>query len=126
MRPRRFARPLQDGFAVANFPQSRLVKSHAHQQAHCDPGKSRTKNKRLIQFVVGKVFVFIKQTFLFPRLVNSATADLEKEESCREKPLSQFQDVPQLLPLYSAVSQEILGNDSVTFRLRLTNPSKSH
>jgi hypothetical protein len=30
---------------VANFPQSRLVKSHAHQQARCHPGKSRAKSK---------------------------------------------------------------------------------
>src|SRR5215468_3810619 len=43
IRPRRFARPLQDGFAGANFPQSLLANSHAHQRARCDPGKSRAK-----------------------------------------------------------------------------------
>src|SRR5207247_1044901 len=50
MRPRRFARPLRDGFAVANVPQSPLEKSHPHQQARCDPGKSRAESKPALSF----------------------------------------------------------------------------
>jgi hypothetical protein len=35
---------------VANFPQSRSVKSHSHQQARCNPGKSRAKSKPVLSF----------------------------------------------------------------------------
>jgi hypothetical protein len=43
------------------------------------------KGNRLIEFLVIKVFVFIKQTFPFPRLVNSAIAGLNEGKRCREK-----------------------------------------
>ncbi len=40
----------------------------------------RRKGEQLIEFVVGEVFAFIKQTFPLPRLVNSATAGLKERE----------------------------------------------
>jgi hypothetical protein len=42
--------------------------------------RPRRKNERFIEFVVIEVFVFMKQTFPFPRLVNSATAGLKQGE----------------------------------------------
>src|SRR5262249_42108526 len=38
----------------------------------------RRKGDQFIEFVVSEVFVFMKQTFLFPRLVNCATAGLNE------------------------------------------------
>src|SRR5256885_2342155 len=43
------------------------------------------RNERFIECVLSEVFVFIKQAFPFPRLVNRATAVLNGERSCREK-----------------------------------------
>src|SRR5947209_16763080 len=40
--------------------------------------KARRKGDRLIEFAVSEVFVFIKQTFPFPRLVDCATAGLNE------------------------------------------------
>src|SRR5207247_9704678 len=50
--------------------------------------KPRRQSERLIEFVVGEVFVFIKQTFPFPRLVNSATAGLKGGEKLSGEALS--------------------------------------
>ena len=50
--------------------------------------KPRRKRDRLIEFLVGEVFVFIKQTFPFSRLVNSAIAGLnEGKKLSGEAPL---------------------------------------
>src|SRR5438093_9091675 len=78
------------------------------------------QDERFIELVVDEVFVFIKQTFLFPRLV--ATADLKEGKSCREKRPLPDPDLPKLLPLSFARSQAILDNDSVAFRLQLIEP----
>src|SRR5262245_46334801 len=43
------------------------------------------KGNRVIEFVVREVFVFIKQTFPFPRLVTCPTESLKEGRSCREK-----------------------------------------
>src|SRR6266487_1315145 len=40
----------------------------------------RRTGEQLIEFVVGEVFVFIKQAFPFPRLINSATGGLKERE----------------------------------------------
>src|SRR6266487_4059296 len=44
--------------------------NHARATASAVKSKSRRKGDRLIEFVVGEVFVLIKQSFLFPRLAN--------------------------------------------------------
>src|SRR5437867_9041078 len=46
--------------------------------------KAHRKGDRLIESVVSEVFLFIKQPLCSPRLVNSATAGLNEERSCRE------------------------------------------
>src|SRR5262249_19678872 len=40
--------------------------------------KTRRKGESVIEFVMCEVLVFIKRTFLFPRLVNCATAGLNE------------------------------------------------
>src|SRR5947209_16751143 len=50
--------------------------------------KARRKGDRLIEFAVSEVFVFIKQTFLFPRLVNCATAGLKEGKKLSGEALS--------------------------------------
>jgi hypothetical protein len=40
--------------------------------------KARRKGESVIEFVMSEVFVFMKQTFPFPRLVNRATSGLNE------------------------------------------------
>jgi hypothetical protein len=54
--------------------------------------RPRRKGDQLIEFVAVEVFVFIKQTFPSPRLVNSATAGLkERGEAVGRSALSRIQ-----------------------------------
>src|SRR5262249_8146779 len=68
---------------------------------------------RLIEFLVNEVFVFIKQTFLFPRLVNCATADLnEGKKLSGEAPSPGFRSwflyfLPKIPPAWQANSVQM-------------------
>ena len=62
---------------------------------------------RFIEFLMGAVFVFIKETFPFSRLVNSATATSERgKEAVGRSALSRFR--PWFL--YSLPKSRQLGN----------------
>src|SRR5215467_3637908 len=63
--------------------------SARHVRARAMTRKPRCKGERSIEFVAGEVLAFIKQTFLFPRRVNSAIVGLNegKEAVGRSAPL---------------------------------------
>jgi len=60
--------------------------------------KPRCKGERSIEFVAGEVWAFIKQTFLFPRRVNSAIVGLnEGKEAVGRNALSRIQILVSVL-----------------------------
>src|SRR5947209_20052646 len=69
--------------------------------------KARRKGDRLIEFAVSEVFVFIKQTFPFSRLVNCATARLnEGKKLSGEAPSPGFRPwFVEVLPKISRAGQ---------------------
>src|SRR5947208_15517235 len=67
------------------------------------------RDDRFIEFVVGEVFVFIKQPFCSPRLVNCATAGLnEGKKLSGEAPSPGFR--PWFLQIVQKVSPACQGN----------------
>src|SRR5215467_14293691 len=72
--------------------------SARHVRARAMTRKPRCKGERYIEFVAGEVLAFIKQTFLFPRRVNSAIVGLnEGKEAVGRSALSRIQVLVSVL-----------------------------
>jgi len=83
--------------------------------------KPRCKGERSIEFVAGEVLAFIKQTFLFPRRVNSAIVGLnEGKEAVGRSALSRIQI------LVSVLFAKNLGNLASQFGARANRRFEFH